>query len=90
MRCEWSSLEMLGRRGGATPKDEPYLGRQISWGCRFGKSPGNRKTAKLACGEEEAQLIPGGKTKGSKERRKGLKPNLQSQPTLGYLARGKG
>lgn len=89
MRCEWSSPEMLGRRGGATPKAKPYLGRQIWWGCRFGKGPENQKKAKPAWGEG-VQLTLGGKTKRSKGWKQGLKPNVQSKPRLGYFARGKG
>lgn len=66
------------------------MGRQIWWGCHFGKGPGNQKTAKLACGEEGTQLTPGGKTNASKEKRQGLKPNLQSEPWLRYFAKRKG
>lgn len=63
------------RREGAEPprKDEPYLGRQVWWGCRSGTGPRHRKRAELACGEGGAQLTPGGKTNGSEERGQGLK-----------------
>lgn len=42
-RCEWSSLEMLGGRGGAVSEDEPFWSRRISRGCRRG--PRNQKQA---------------------------------------------
>lgn len=76
---------MLGRRGGAIPKDEPFLGRPIWWGCRYEKGPGNQKKTKLAWGEEGAQLTPGGKTKGTKERWQALKPKLQKESQDLYI-----
>lgn len=66
------------RRGGATPKHKPSSGRQIWWGCRFGKRPGNQEKANLACGEGVQRTL-GGKTKGSKESRRGLKAKPAEQ-----------
>ena len=60
-RCEWSSLEMLGGRGGAVSEDEPFRAVGSRGAAAIRRGPGIRSKHKVIWGEG-AQLTSGGKT----------------------------
>lgn len=89
-RREWSPREGGGcRREGAEPPQRlspTRAVRQVIGAAAPGKAPGHG----LACGDRGVGLTPGGKVKGSEDRRGGRARNQPADPARAWLPRAGG